>query len=154
MTRQGVLGWLAGILVVAAVVAPGATAGKPTLERFDIDETVLDDFLSDACGVTVMTHAQGHVIVRTFDGNGPVQLNTINLALTATAGGNTYRFRDVGADLTRVQPDGTAVLSLIGQLPFDFSGVLKLDLDTGEAILEPQHSLEDDLDEACAILTS
>jgi hypothetical protein len=153
MTRQGVLAWLAGILVVAAVVAPGATAGKPTMERFDIDETVLDEFLSDACGVTVMLHIQGHVIERTFD-SGPVQLNTLNIELTATAGGNTYRFRDVGADLTRVHPDGTAILSIIGQLPFGFTGVLKLDLDTGEAILEPHHNVEDDLDEACAILTA
>lgn len=63
-------------------------------------------------------------------------------------------FRDVGADLTRIEPDGTAVLMIIGQIPFGFTGVLKIDLETGEAILEPQHSLEGRIEEACAVLTA
>lgn len=46
--------------------------------------------------------------------------------------------------------DGTAVLSIIGQVPFGFTGVLKIDLDTGEAILEPQHSTEGNVERACA----
>ena len=41
---------------------------------------------------------------------------------------------------------------LIGQLPFDFSGVLKIDLETGEAILEPHHSTADRVEAACAAL--
>lgn len=75
------------------------------------------------------------------------------MALTATAGDNTIRFRDVGADLVRIEPDGTAILMIIGQLPFDFTGVLKIDLETGEAILEPQHVTGDEVEDACAILT-
>jgi hypothetical protein len=108
-----------------------------------------------ACGVEVTTRVQGHVILRTFpdDGTGPVQVNTLNLAITATAGDRVFRFRDVGADVTRIEPDGTAVLSIIGQVPFDFAGVLKIDLETGETILEPRDRSEEQLARACAVLT-
>jgi hypothetical protein len=153
MTRRGVT-LLAGVIVVAALLAPSAMAAQPTIERLDIDESFPDDFLSAACGVQVTTHAQGHIIVRTFngEGTGPAELTTISIGLTASADGNTYRFRDVGADLVRIEPDGTAILMIIGQVPFEFTGVLKIDLETGEAILEPQHSLEEELDEACEVL--
>jgi hypothetical protein len=103
---------LAGILTVSALVAPTAFAGKPALERIAIDETFVDDFLTDACGVPVSTSAQGHIIVRTFAGDrtGVAEVRTISVGLTAMAGDNTYTFRDVGADLTRIEPDGTAIL--------------------------------------------
>ena len=158
MTRRGIIARLTCILIVAAaVVAPSASTGPPTIERvFDIDDTFPDEFLTDACGVPVTTNAQGHVIVRTFSGDktGPAEVFTLNIALTATAGDNTYSARDVGLNLTRVEPDGTAVLSIVGQVPFGFTGVLKIDLETGDAILEPQHSLEGNLKDACAALTA
>ena len=148
--------WLVGLAAVAALLAPGATAGKPVLERFDIDETAPDPFLTAACGVPVTTQAEGQVIVRTFTGGGagPVVVRTLNIALTATAGDNVVRFRDVGADVERIEPDGTAILMIIGQVPFDFTGVLKIDLETGDAILEPQRTTEEDLEAACATLTA
>lgn len=145
MTRRGIITWLTCFLVgAAAVVAPSASAAGPTIECFDIDETFLDVFLTGACGVEVLTHAQGQVAVRAFsgDGTGPEEVFTLNVALTAMAGDNTYKFRDLGVDLTRVEPDGTAIVSIVGQVPFGFTGVLKIDLETGDAILEPQHSLE------------
>lgn len=154
MTRRSV-GWLVGVFVVAALVTPGAMAAKPTMERIDIDETILDEFLTEECGVEVTTHLEGFVVIRTFDGEGtgPAELVTINIALTATADGNTFVFRDVGADLVRIEPDGTAILMVIGQVPFEFTGVLMIDLETDEAILEPRHSLEGELEEACEVLT-
>jgi hypothetical protein len=141
-------------LIGAAVVASRASAAKPTIERIDVDTSFSDLFLTEECGVAVTTRAVGHVILRAFPGTGigAAQVNTVNLVLTATAGGNTYRFRDVGADLVRVELDGTAILMLIGQLPFDFTGVLKIDLETGESILEPRHSIGDRVDAACAVL--
>jgi hypothetical protein len=156
MTRRGVVGWLVCGLALAAIIAPGGMAAAPTFERIAIDETAPDEFLSEACGVEVTTHAQGHVIVRTFAGDqtGTAELTSINIALTATADGNTFRFRDVGADLIRVEPDGTAILMIIGQVPFAFTGVLVIDLETEEAILEPHHSLEGEIEEACATLTA
>ena len=156
MSTRVVSSWLAGVLAVAALIAPSAFAAPPTLERIDIDDTFEDEFLTEECGVPVTTHAQGHVIIRTFAGDktGPAEVTTVNVAFTATSGDNTFRFRDVGADLVRIEPDGTAILMIIGRLPFDFTGVLKIDLETGEAILEPQHSLEGDLEEACATLSA
>jgi hypothetical protein len=126
------------------------------MERIAVDETFPDGFLTEECGVPVTTRAQGHVIMRTFEGEGTgvAEVNTLNIELTAMAGDNTYRFRDVGADLVRIEPDGTAILMIIGQIPFGFSGVLKIDLETGEAILEPQHSLEGNIEKACAALTA
>ena len=154
MGRRGVIAWAVGVLLVAGVVAANAAAAKPTFQRVDLDESFVDEFLTDECGVEVSTHVRGHVILRTFSGGGtgPASVNTVNFALTATAGGNTYQFRDVGADLVRIEPDGTAILMVIGQLPFDFTGVLKIDLETDEAILEPHHSIGERLDAACAVL--
>ena len=147
--------WLVGLAAVSALLASGATAAKPVFERIDIDETAPDEFLTEECGVAVTTRAQGHIITREFDGigTGPASVTTINVGLTATAGDNVIRFRDVGADVVRIEPDGTAVLMIIGQVPFEFTGVLKIDLETGEAILEPQHNTAENLEEACAALT-
>jgi hypothetical protein len=144
------------MLVVAAVVVPGALAGKPTFDRISIDDTFADDFLTDACGVPVTTHAQGHITIRTFSGGGtgPAEVVTVNVALTATAGDNTYRFRDVGADHTQVKPDGSVIVMIIGQLPFQFAGVLKIDPATDEVLHEPHADREARLEEACAALTA
>jgi hypothetical protein len=156
MTRRAVIAWLVGVVALGALVAPGALAGQPAVERITVDETAFDPFLTAACGVPVTTRAQGHITTRTFagGGTGPVVIRTINLALTATAGDNVFSFRDVGADVERIEPDGTAILMIIGQLPFTFTGVLKIDLETGEAILEPHHSIEERLETACAVLTA
>jgi hypothetical protein len=157
MARRSNITWLALILLVfAGAVAPSASAAAPTIERLDIDETEPDPFLTEECGVEVTTNVQGHVILRTFsgEGTGPATVNSLNLAITATAGENSVTFRDVGADLLRVEPDGTVVLLIIGQVPFGFTGVLIRDPDTGEVILEPQHSLEGDVEKVCAALTA
>jgi hypothetical protein len=70
----------------------------------------------------------------------------------ASAGDNRVRFKDVGVDLVRISPDGTLTLMVVGQLPFDFTGVLKIDLTNGEVILEPRHTV--DTTRACRLLTS
>ena len=142
------------VAVVVGSSAP-ALAAPPRIERIPVNETFVDQFLSDACGVAgVTTTARGAITVRTFDRErpGPVELVTINVGLTATADGRTYRFRDVGADLTRITRDGTVVLQISGQVPFDFAGVLKIDVTTGEAILEPKDRSEKQLARACAAL--
>ena len=148
--------WLGLVAVVGALIGPSALAAKPTLERVAVNDIgVADPFLTDACGVPVTIDIVGHVIIRTFDGSGgPEQVLTLNLTLTAHAGDNVYRFRDVGADVVRVAADGTVILMIVGQVPFEFTGALKLNAETGEAILEPQHSLEERVDDACAALTT
>ena len=156
MSTRGISIWFAGVVAIAALVAPSALAAKPTIERINVDDTFDDVLLTEECGVPVTTRAQGHIIIRTFDGEGtgPTDLTTINVGLVATSGDNTYKFRDVGADLIRIEPDGTAILMIIGQIPFDFTGVLKIDLETGEVVQEPQHSLAGNVEKACAALTA
>lgn len=156
MTERRIIAVLAGVLMLAATVVSGAaSAGQPTVERFDIDRTRPDPALTTLCGVPVTVRVLGHVVLRTFpdDAPGPVELVTVNLAFTATAGDNHYRFRAAGANLIRIEPDGTAILMITGQDPFAFTGVLKIDLETGETILEPQHSLEELVEDACEALT-
>jgi hypothetical protein len=155
MTRRRAIAWLGGILVLAVALAPTALAGKPTIERITIDDTFADDFLTEACGVPVTSRVQGQISVKTFSGGGtgPAQIQNINIAVTSTAGDNVYRFRDVGADHVQIKPDGTEILMVIGQVPFTFTGVLKINLTTGEVIHEP-HDTSDDLTKACAALTA
>ena len=156
MTRGCPTGWLASVLVVAGLLSPGVGLGAaPTFERIAVDETFPDDSLTEECGVPVTTTVRGHVILREFsrEGTGLMALNTLNLGLTATAGERTFRFRDVGGDLARIEPDGTAVLYITGQVPFEFAGVLKLDLETEEAFLEPRDRSEEQLARACKFLT-
>jgi len=95
----------------------------------------------------------GHVTVLTYADRavGPQDLVSIHENLQATAGGNVVRFNNVGIDLVRIEPDGTAILMIVGIAPFRFTGVQKIDLTTGEVILEPQHSL--DTTRACSLLT-
>ncbi len=147
----------ASMTVMAGAILGGAApamAAAPTFERISFADTFVDEELTEACGVAVTTTVRGSVTIRTFDreGTGPVALNTINVGLTATADGRTFRFRDVGADLVRVTPDGTLVVQTTGQVPFAFAGVLKIDLDTGEAILEPKDRSANQLAKACAAL--
>jgi hypothetical protein len=151
---RSVLALLAGVVVLAAVITPGALAGKPTMERVDLDEVFFDDFLTAECGVDVTTHIQGHIILRTFADGRNIEVNTISFALTAMAGDNTYQFRDVGVDHVQVTKDGTEIISIVGQVPFEFIGALKINLTTGEVIHEPGHDISGRLAEACAALTA
>jgi hypothetical protein len=142
------------VTTAVATAVPALAQEPPVIERIQVEETFPDDFLTEECGVPVTTTVRGAFTTISFpgEGTGSTELRTVNLGFTATAGDNTVRFRDVGADLLRVEPDGTAVLSIIGQIPFDFTGVLKIDLETGEVILEPQHF--GDVADVCAALTA
>jgi hypothetical protein len=154
--RRRAGGWVVGVLVLAGLVWAGvATGAPPTTERIDVDETFADDFLTAECGVPVTTTAQGHIIVRTFsgEGTGVAQVNTISIGLTATAGDRVFSFRDVGADVVQIKPDGSLVLLISGQVPFAFAGVLKIDPETEEVILEPRDRSEEQLAKACEALT-
>jgi hypothetical protein len=93
------------------------------------------------------------VRLRDFDRTkGTITVNNVNFTLTATAGDNTARFRDVGTDHARITPDGQLILSITGQVPFDFKGVLKIDPETGKVLHEP--SAANDTTRVCARLTA
>ena len=146
---------VASVSSVVAVSAP-VQADPPVTERFTFDETYIDAGLSDACGVEVTVRFTGHSRVRFFTNNGGRLLEnfTLNTVSTLSAGDNTYRLRDVGSDHIMVGPDGTATISIAGQIPLDFTGMLRVNLDTGEVVHEPQHWTGDELAKLCAELTS
>src|SRR5688572_24141028 len=127
MSTRCLVGLMSGVLVVCGLAASPATGAGPTFERIHVDDTFVDEFLSQECGIDVTTTVRGDVIRRIFPGEqGLVEVNTVNFAVTATAGDRTFRFRNVGADNIRVTPDGTIVLLVTGQVPFEFAGVLKI----------------------------
>jgi hypothetical protein len=147
---------LVGVFLLAGLVWAAVAAGAaPTIERITVDETFTDEFLTEECGVPVTGTALGHVTIRTFsgEGTGVAQVNNISIGITVTAGGNSFRFRDVGADVVQIKPDGTLVLLITGQVPFAFAGVLKIDPETEEVILEPRDRSEEQLAKACRALT-
>ena len=150
--------WKAGVTLATVAVlctAGQALAGKPTIVREDLDETFADVFLSDECGVPVETRIVGHQIIRSFtDGDGRlVEVFTLNMTLTATSAFGTFRFKDVGADVTRITKDGV-LHQIIGQLPFWFNGTAWEDPTTGEVLKEPTGTdrFESMTSKACAAL--
>ena len=44
MSTRGISIWFAGVVAIAALVAPSALAAKPTIERINIDDTFDDGF--------------------------------------------------------------------------------------------------------------
>ena len=148
---SGVLAVL-GALLVVVLGATAAAAQPPEKVTETIDETIPDEILTAACGVEVTTTLSGFITFLIFPDRpvGPQELISYHLDVVLTAGDNQVEARDVGIDLIRVTPDGTAILSIVGQSqPNMFTGVLKFNLDTGEVILEPHHTLD-----TCELLTA
>ena len=156
MRRQRTTGVLAvlGALLVMVFGATAAAAQAPEREVVSVDDEFVDEDLAEECGVDeVNVTVTGQVTLFTFpDGRVLQDLTTVNLAIVWTAGDNEVRARDVGIDQVRVQPDGTVILSIVGQVLFDFTGVLKINPETDEVILEPHHFV--DIEEVCAQLTA
>jgi hypothetical protein len=150
---SGLLAVLGALLVVALGATTAAAAAAPVKETITFSDTFQDEFLTEACGVDVTTTATGRITFFTFPDRpvGPQDLTSVHVDIVATAGDKQARFKDVGVDLVRVEPDGTVVLMVVGQVPFEFTGVLKVNLDTGEVILEPHHTV--DTTRVCRLLT-
>jgi hypothetical protein len=135
------------------VATPAGARGKPIMETVTFSETFDDEELSDVCGVEVTTTMEGRLTFFTFPDQpvGPQDLTSVHVSFVARAGDNAVRFHDVGIDMISIMPDGTAILMIVGQVPFEFTGVLMIDLATGEAILEPVHLVTPD--RVCSLLT-
>jgi hypothetical protein len=123
-------------------------------EKFTISDTFPSSILSPACGVEVTITITGSVMVLTFPHRpvGPTDLQIANIDWVATADNNQVRFRNVGIELVRVEPDGTVSVTIAGHHPVEFTGVMKINLDTGEVIQEPEHSA--DIKRLCELLTA
>jgi hypothetical protein len=149
---SGVLAVL-GALLVVALGATAAAAQAPVKETITFSDTFQDEFLTQECGVEVTTTVNGRITFFTFPNRpvGPQDLTSVHVDLLATAGDNRARFKDVGIDKVQVKPDGTVILSIVGQVPFEFTGVLKINLNTGEVIHEAHHIV--DTTRVCRLLT-
>jgi hypothetical protein len=146
---------LVGFVVGLLSLPTASLAAAPEIIRIPVDDTFDDDFLTEVCGVPVVTTVQGAIAIRLFDREttGPVEVFTINLGLTARSPYGVARFRDVGADLYRITSDGSLVQQVMGQVPFQFAGVAKFDAATGELLQEPRDRGEWQLDKVCKALT-
>ena len=156
MRRRRISGVLAvlGALFVVVLGATAAAAQAPEKEVIPIDETFVDPGLSEACGVEVTITLTGRVTHFTFPDRpvGLQELFTVNMTVVATAGDNQIQVRNVGADVVQLTPDDTLIVTTTGQVPFDFTGAIKINLDTGEVILEPHHFV--DIEAVCERLTA
>ena len=155
MSRRLMIGSLVGLsaMFLFLVAAPAGAGGKPITETVTFSETFDDEELTDVCGVEVTTTLDGRLTFFTFPDRpvGPQDLTSVHVSFVARAGDNAVRFHDVGIDMVSIMPDGTAILMIVGQVPFEFTGALMIDLATGEAILEPVHVVTPD--RVCRLLT-
>jgi hypothetical protein len=154
MFRSLMLFLTVAALITLAFGATGATAASPPeMETITFSDTFEDEFLTESCGVDVTTSVNGRITFMSFPDRpvGPQDLTSVHVDVVSSAGDNHVRIKDVGVDLVRVGPDGTVTLMVVGQVPFEFTGVLKINLTTGEVILEPRHTV--DTTRACRLLT-
>jgi len=141
-------------LLVVTLGATAAAAQKPERETIPISFTGPFDLLTEACGVPVTINASGTVTVLTFpDGTGPLELNAVNVTFLVSAGDNQVLLRNAGIDLFRVEPDGTVIFLSTGVIGGIFSGVLKINLTTGEVILESPQPTGESTARVCQQLT-
>ena len=105
--------YMALVLALGArAFAGNAGAGKPEMERVDIDESETVD-----CGSYEITHSvTGFIIFREFFRNGEFvgAVTTYSLTESYTGPGGTLVTPDVGIDRVRVYEDGSSVLAIIG----------------------------------------
>ena len=143
-----------GVLCAAAALVPASAAGAPpTIVRENFEFTFVDRNLSDACGVMVTGHVTGRFTVRTREGGGVLEVRTVNATGIVSSEFGSFRVKDVGSESTRLTPDGQLIISLRGQTPFFFKGVVKLDAATGELLNKPNFAAgERQIERACARL--
>jgi hypothetical protein len=142
------------VLCAAAALVPASAAGvPPTFVREDVDETFVDEALSEACGVEATVHLTGHSTSRVREGNGVREIFTVSLTGIITSEFGSFKVKDVGSDATRITPTGQVIVSIRGQVPFFFKGVLKFDGTTDEPLNNPNFAAgERQIERACAAL--
>ena len=151
MTRARALTVLCA--AVALAVPASAAGAPPTFVREDIDETFVDEELSETCGVEATVHLTGHQTSRIREGGGVLQVFTVNLTGIITSEFGSFKVKDVGSDADRITPTGQVIVSIRGQVPFFFKGVWKFDGTTGEWLHEPNLAAgEREIARACAAL--
>ena len=146
---------LALVATFSGLAVPSASAAGPTVTQITINEQFTGQFLADACGylgpVTILV--QGHATVLEFadPGRAPVFVNPVHFLVTYLVNGTGVTVREIGGNVARLTPDGLVQVS--GGQSLQFTGVIKVNTDTGEVLLEPHHSLDAQVTEVCALYT-
>ena len=104
--------------------------------------TFLSPLLSGRCDFDVNVSVTGSITVKTFP-NRPTGVQDLTLekfAVVFRAGDKTVRFQQVQTTITQVKPDAVkstvrATATLAGKI-VEFTGVQRIDLETGETVLE------------------
>ena len=79
-------------------------------------------------------------------------VNPIHFLVTYLQNSSAVTVREMGGNVARVTPDGLVLL--FGGQTLQFTGASKVNVDTGEVLLEPHHSLDAQIAEVCALYTS
>ena len=128
----------AAMLATLAMTSP-ALAGQPQMEKIPVDETFVDDFLSDVCGAEVSVHFYGHFIIRVFtdaDGNPVREVNNYAFSNRFTSVHGSVFAKDVGADRITYLDDGSLIQVIIGNVQsFSIPGVGRVYQDVGQKTL-------------------
>ncbi|HEX5014716.1 MAG TPA: hypothetical protein VFV72_11235 [Candidatus Limnocylindrales bacterium] len=102
---------LASALLAVGVAVQPAAAGKPQMERVDINDIgSVHEFLTDVCGVDVWIDTTGHAIFRVFtdaDGNPVREVNTFAIHRTIYSANGSISSVDVGPDRVMYNADGS-----------------------------------------------
>jgi hypothetical protein len=116
-------------------------------EKTDINGTFQSEPLSEACGFPVSVTVSGTVTNLKFPHRavGPQEIRISNVVMIFKAGDKTVRFQNVGAEVDRVEPDGTTITIRAGHHPpvlDEITGVVKINSETGELIMQ-SHKVSD-----------
>jgi len=107
-------------LIACLAVASPVAAGKPTMERVQINDIgVLDVFLTEVCEFDVFADVQGHIIFRQFtDATGAPLREVNNFAIRARyySAWGSVRTVDVGVDRVTYNADGSITQVIIGNV--------------------------------------
>ena len=117
------------------------------MDTFPVSDSFRSSLLSEHCGFEVNVTFKGTVRRPV----GTQHLEIANIDWFATAGNKKVRFRNVSVEHDQVEPDGTVTVSVQGHKP-EFSGRMKINIDTGEVVQEPQQT--GNRDRICELLSA
>lgn len=144
--------------VTVLVMSAGATfAAKPTITFVDFSQFEVyaeADWLLE-CGFVVDVEFEGHIIIHEFSGPRLVEVDNWRVSMSYSANGKTFVAAHTlaGPDTFRLAGDGTLYKATTGHSPFDgLIGRIVRDDDTGEVVFRHGRTIDNPLDDICAMI--